>query len=110
MYEVIAEPWFAGGVKETIIVELLALELADTLVGASGISPATEPVELEVPVLEPWLLVPVTTQLTALPTSASTKAYVLDVAPLILEPARFHWYANVIVAVPVQVPVVEDKV
>ena len=56
----------------------------------TGTAAATELVALELADALPALLLAVTTQRTALPTSAPTNVYVLLVAPLILTPARCH--------------------
>jgi hypothetical protein len=96
-------------VNETDIAEELEA-VADTLVGAPGTAAATEAVEFEFAATLLIAFVAVTTQRMVLPTSAVTRVYVLDVAPLILEPALCHWYVNVGVGTPVQVPVVELNV
>ena len=63
---------------------------ADTEVGAPGTTAATADVEFELADTADTTLVAVTTQRIAFPTSAFTKVYVLDVAPLILDPALCH--------------------
>jgi hypothetical protein len=90
------------------VVELVAV--ADTDVGAPGTTAATAAVAFELAETAATTLVAVTTQRIALPTSADTKVYVLDVALPIFEPALCHWYENVGVGAPVQVPVVEERV
>jgi hypothetical protein len=59
---------------------------------------------------EPKELVAVTTQRSVLPISAFWIVYELLVAPEILDVLRCHWYAYVMGAVPVQVPVEEERV
>ena len=44
------------------------------------------------------------------PMSAVTNTYVLEVAPVIFVVTRCHWYVNVGVGVPVQVPLVVVRV
>jgi hypothetical protein len=89
--------------------ELVAV--ADTPVGIPGTTAATEAVELEFDATLLIAFVAVTTQRIVLPTSADTNVYVLEVAPLILEPALCHWYAySVIGGAAVQVPFVVLKV
>ena len=100
---IVAPPFEDGAVKATVAV-VDPVCVAVPIVGAPGTVAAIEPVELLVPVALPCPFVPVTTQDIAEPTSASTKAYVVLLDPTLVPP-RFHWYANEIVAVPVQVPV-----
>ena len=75
-----------------------------------GATPVGVMLLLEVALALPKLFVPVTRQVIALPMSAATVTYVLLVAPEIVAPARSHWYVYVIVAEPVQVPVVDVSV
>jgi hypothetical protein len=63
---------------------------------------------LDVAFTLPKVFVAVTTQVIALAESAATKVYVDELVPMLVAP-RFHWYAKVIVGVPVQVPVVDDN-
>jgi hypothetical protein len=102
-------PLSAGAVNATEAV-VAPVAVAVPIVGAPGTTPATAAVALELAETAATALVAVTTHLIALPTSAVTNTYVLDVAPLILEPALCHWYANVGVGAPVHVPVVEESV
>jgi hypothetical protein len=70
------------------VVELVAV--AVPIVGAPGAIAATAAVEFEFALTAATALVAVTTQRIALPASASTNTYVLEVAPPIFDPARCH--------------------
>jgi len=90
LYEVMAAPpLLEGALQDTVAVEE-PVALADTLCGAPGTAATTAEVELELAVVLPNELVAVTTQRIALPTSALTNVYVLDVAPEMSEPPRCH--------------------
>jgi hypothetical protein len=99
----------AGAVKATVAVEE-PVAVAAPIVGAPGTIAATALVAFELAETAATTLVAVTTHRIALPASAFTNTYVLDVALPILEPARCHWYVNVGVGAPVQVPLVVLKV
>jgi hypothetical protein len=72
------------------VVEPVAV--AVPIVGAPGTIAATEAVELELAVTPDGAteLVAFTTQRIVLPTSAATRVYVLDVAPLMFVVTRCH--------------------
>jgi hypothetical protein len=64
----------------------------------------------EVALADPCKLEAVTTHLIVLLTSDEVSKYVLFVAPEMLEVPRCHWYVNVGVGAPVQVPVELERV
>jgi Mg2+/Co2+ transporter CorB len=82
-------PLLAGALQDTFAV-VPPVAVAETLCGALGTVAATAAVALELAAVLPNELVAVTTQRIALPTSALTNVYVLDVAPEMLELARCH--------------------
>jgi len=96
-------------VNATVAEEQLTV-VAVPIVGAPGAIAATEAVEFELALTADIAFVAVTTQRIVLPTSAATRVYVLDVAPLMFVVTRCHWYVYVGVGTPVQVPVVELNV
>ena len=90
VYEVIAEPpFFAGAVNATEI-EVEEILVAVPIVGAPGTVAAIDAVVLLFADVELIEFVAVTVQVIVFPASAATKVYVLLVALLILDPARFH--------------------
>jgi hypothetical protein len=106
---IVAPPLLAGAVYATVAV-LEPVAVAVPIVGAPGTTAATAAVLFELALTADTALVAVTTHRIVLPPSASTRVYVLDVAPLIFVVTRCHWYVNVGAGSPVQVPVVELKV
>jgi hypothetical protein len=81
-------PLSAGAVNGTDAV--VPESVTVPIVGAPGTTPATAAVAFELADTVPAALDAVTTHRIALPTSSLTKVYVLDVAPLIFEPALCH--------------------
>jgi hypothetical protein len=64
--------------------------VAVPIVGAPGTAAETAAVEFEFALTADTALVAVTTQRIVLPTSAATRTYVLEVAPLMLVVTRCH--------------------
>jgi hypothetical protein len=102
---IVAPPLLAGAVYATVAV-VVPVAVAVPIVGAPGTEAATVAVEFELALATPTALVAVTTQRTVLPTSAATRTYVLEVAPLIGVVTRCHWYVNVGAGEPNHVPLV----
>ena len=85
----VAPPFDAGAVNDIVAV-VTPVEVAVPIVGAPGTTAATDAVELESALTADIAFVAVTTQRIVLPTSAATRVYVLDVAPLIFTDALCH--------------------
>ena len=85
----VAPPLLAGCVNATVAV-VEPVDVAVPIVGAPGTVAATEAVAFEFALTADTALVAVTTHRIALPASAFTKVYVLDVALPMLDPARCH--------------------
>jgi len=79
----------AGAVNATVAV-VAPVAVAVPIVGVPGTTAATDAVEFEFAFTADIAFVAVTTQRIVLPTSAATSTYVLEVAPLMLEPALCH--------------------
>jgi hypothetical protein len=86
---IVAPPLLAGAVYATVAVDD-PVAVAVPIVGAPGTTAATVAVEFEFALTAAIELVAVTTQRIVLPTSAATRTYVLEVAPLIGVVTRCH--------------------
>jgi hypothetical protein len=85
----VAPPSLAGAVYATVAVDT-PVAVAVPIVGAPGTAAETDAVEFEFALTADTALVAVTTQRIVLPTSAATRTYVLEVAPLMLVVTRCH--------------------
>jgi hypothetical protein len=79
----------AGAVYETVAA-VAVVAVAVPIVGAPGTIAVTAAVLFEFALAEPIAFVAVTTQRIALPASALTNTYVLEVALPMFDPARCH--------------------